>query len=111
MAGYISINNFSHNGKAFISTVAIEQVVLSSIEKMTAIANQKIKKGNIFRLYEKIACSIREGKAEIKLSLDIKKGFNVEETCIAIQTAIADDLSAFLEQAPFKIKVRVENII
>ncbi|MEG0977707.1 MAG: Asp23/Gls24 family envelope stress response protein [Bacilli bacterium] len=111
MASYLSINNYSRNGKLFVSTKVIEQIASGSVEKMAAVTKAQHKYSNIFQLNKSISCSIHEGKAEIKVNLDIKKGYNVEETCSAIQKSIAEDLISLLEQVPFKIKVRVEHII
>lgn len=121
MANYLDVNCYGNLGKCKISCSSISMIAGFAVEKLDAVtfaAKRTSKKETEkrtklpFNINNKVKCSIsHEGNAQVEVNVDIKKGFKVDDVCLNIQKAIADDLETMIEQIPYSIKVKIEHII
>ena len=113
---YIKINNYSNNGNLYIASKVFKDIAIYRIKntKGVYIGNEEVsKKGrnNDFDFDKNVVCTYKDGYAELYISINVKKGEDVNKICINLQKEISDDIFVLLEQVPVKIKVKVEKII
>lgn len=111
MASYLKINNYSNEGSLSLSKRVFEDIVAYTIKQFDNVTKSNNALKSLLNFNESTSVYIRDGKAQITLSVDIKKGHNVKEICNKMIAALQNNIEMFVEQAPVKIKVKVEHII
>ncbi|HKM10881.1 MAG: Asp23/Gls24 family envelope stress response protein [Bacilli bacterium] len=109
MAEYVYIQNYTRNGQMGISHVVFDQIAAIATNSVLGATVARSKKG-LFLLHKPIACQIRNGLVDVKISVIIEKSANVQEVCLKIQEEVASALTMMTELIPFKIIVEVDGI-
>lgn len=112
MADYINIKNYSNNGVIGISRRVFEAIVTDAVNRVSGV---KITKGKTkklpFDLSHPIKITFRsDGSVDIKISISVEKGANVNDVCVAIQEEVARSITAYTESVPFDIELKVVSI-
>jgi uncharacterized alkaline shock family protein YloU len=106
---YVTINNYSRLGTMGISRRVIEGIANRAVNGVSGASVRK--KKAIFQASQgaKVILS-RTGKVTIGVEVSIAKGVNVEEVCLDIQRAIANDIELSCDTVPYDIKVKVVKV-
>ena len=113
MAGFIYFDVNGKTGRRGISAHVFDQLVTIALTNLkdVSMSSEKMKRNQKIRLNRPVQTSIKNGIAHIKVSVDIKKSMQVQETCSLIQKEIINVLMVSAEQVPFDVQVKVDQII
>jgi uncharacterized alkaline shock family protein YloU len=110
MADFVKINNYSKLGMLGISNFVFYQIAETATNKVKGVAVSP-NKTFLFLVSKPISISIKKGLVTVFVSVVISKASNVNKVCLNIQEEIASSLSALTETVPFKIDIKVDNIL
>jgi uncharacterized alkaline shock family protein YloU len=110
MKDYIALDNYTGLG-----TMGISRRVLASIaSKATAsVAGASLSKreSRLFQISRPVKVALsHEGKAEIKIEVNLKKGAKVQDICLKIQQEVASQIAMMCEIVPIEIKIKVARV-
>jgi uncharacterized alkaline shock family protein YloU len=110
MAQYVYIDNYSNLGSMGISNhvfYQIAQTATNNVKGATISANKLL----MFFLQKPLSIRISKGLVTVKLEVSLSKEANINDVCLKIQEEVATALSSMTELVPFKINVKVAEII
>ena len=111
MADYLRIQTHSKQGTLGISRKVFEFLATDATNRVQGVTVSKAKKIKSFTLSNPVKVSFRkDGKVEIEISVNLKKGTNASQICSTIQEQVANVLSAYTESVPFDIDVKIADI-
>jgi uncharacterized alkaline shock family protein YloU len=87
------------------------QIAETATNKVKGASVSHQSKSLIFLLQKPIQVEISKGLVNVKVSVNISKTANINQICLAIQEEVATALSTMTELVPFKIDIKVANII
>ena len=109
MAEYYSINNHSKLGKISISRSVFESVAENAANQ---VAGVQVNKSKRFKLYRPVQVEFRkDGKVDVIISISLKKGVNSTDICAKIEEEVSTQLLALTESVPFRIEIKITEII
>ncbi len=111
MAQYVYIDNYSNLGSMGISNHVFYQIAETATNKVKGASVSHQSKSLIFLLQKPIQVEISKGLVNVNVSVNISKTANINQICLAIQEEVATALSTMTELVPFKIDIKVANII
>ncbi|MGI6714334.1 MAG: hypothetical protein ACOX3K_04770 [Bacilli bacterium] len=109
MAEYVYIQNYTRNGQMGISHVVFDQIAYIAAEGVIGATVARSKK-RLFTLHKPIACEIRNGLVDVKISVVIEKDANQETVKEKIIEEVSNALSMMTELIPFKVIVEVVGV-
>jgi uncharacterized alkaline shock family protein YloU len=109
MAQYVFINNYTKNGDLAISHHVFYQIAEEATNKIQGVEVKS--KKSAFQLFKPISIGIKKGLVTVQVSVHVDKTVNINQVCLKIQEEVASALSAYTEMVPFKIDVKVANLI
>ncbi len=111
MADYLLIRSGSKKGTLGISRKVFEFLATEATDRVQGASLSKAKKIKSFTLSKPVSASFRkDGKVEIKISVNLKKGENANQICSTIQEQVATLLQAYTESVLFDIDVKIADI-
>ncbi len=113
MAEFVFIQNSSTHGKIAISQRIFDQIVTNALSnvKDVSISGKQLKKNQKIRLNRPVQTSIKRGIVHVWVSIDVKKGSNLQLITSKINSEISTALAVATEQIPFDVQVKVESFI
>ncbi|MCI2111276.1 MAG: Asp23/Gls24 family envelope stress response protein [Bacilli bacterium] len=103
---YYRLENYGKNGTTAISLStfeAIATIAASSLEDVTVT-----KKRKDFWLTKPVSASLKkDGRVQVSLEVNVKKGAKVDETCTKIQQEVASAIEMMCETVPVRIIIKV----
>lgn len=112
---YITINNYNKKGSLHIATKVFKDIAIDVLNKTEGvhIGEFEVKKGKVqtFDFNKNVVVHDKDGRVELDLKINVKKGVDVNDLCLNLQKEINDAILFAVEQLPVKIKIKVENII
>jgi len=110
MAQYVYIDNYNNLGTIGISNHVFYQIAETATNKVNgASVNQS--KSLIFLLQNPIQITISKGLVNVKVAVNISKNTDINKVCLLIQEEVATALTSLTELVPFRIDIKVANII
>jgi len=110
MAQYVYIDNYNNLGKIGISNHVFYQIAeTATIKVKGASVNQS--KSLLFLLQNPIQITISKGLVNVKVAVNISKKADINKICLLIQEEVATALTSLTELVPFRIDIKVANII
>ncbi len=111
MAQYVYIDNYSNIGDMGISNHVFYQIAETATNKVKGAMVSHQNKSLLFLLQNPIQITISKGLVTVKVSVNIAKAANINKICLSIQEEVATALSMMTELVPFRIDIKVANII
>ena len=117
MRDYIAINNYSGLGSIGISRHAIDTIASIAVKNVQGAhvhvgKNRNRQIDDLFHLTGGVQTSLsNNGKATIKLDIELKRGANAVEVCKAVQREVSDQVTLMCDTIPFDIRVRIAKVI
>ncbi len=111
MAQYVYIDNYTKLGSMGISNHVFYQIAETATNKVKGAMVSHQNKPLLFLLQKPIQITISKGLVNVKVWVNIAKTANIHEVCLMIQEEVATSLSAMTELVPFKIDIKVANVI
>ena len=117
MRDYIAINNYSGLGSIGISRHAIDTVAFIAVKNVQGAhiyvgKNRNRQLDDLFHLTGGVQTTIsNNGKATIKLDIELKRGANAVEVSKAVQREVSDLVTLMCDTIPFDVKVRIAKVI
>lgn len=109
MKDYVLINNYSRLGRLGISRNAIASVASYAVETFAGVAVSK--KKALFSIERGVKVSLtREGKAIVKIDIDVSVDAPVQTLATAIQKEVASAIALSCDTVPLEVQVRVAKI-
>ena len=107
---YITINNYSRNGKIGISRNAIATIAQNAVEAFQGVSVSKSK--TLFSVDRGVKVSFtKEGKAVVKIDIDVAIDAPVQTLCTEIQKEVAQAISLSCDTVPYDVQVKVAKIL
>lgn len=111
MADYVFIENYTGLGNIGISRNVLITIAAKATNRVKG-ASVSDAKSRVFNLYHPIQCVIhRDGTADLKIAVSLKKGINVNQVCLNIQKEVADAIEEMVEAVKVNIIIKVASII
>ena len=122
MRSFLTIRNHSGLGILGISRYALAAIARRAAEDVTGtkVVTHK-SKGLLSRFKNDDSFSVapegvrvvfsNEGKALIRMEVNLPRNVEVAKTCIAIQESVANNLVLMCDMVPFDVQVRVAHIV
>lgn len=113
MSQYVFTNNIFKSGKTAIAANVFDQLVSKTLEELDDISmsSKHMKRNQKIRLNRPVQTRITKGIVHIKVSVDLKKGTNIQDACSLIQDEVVRSLLSSAETVPFDVQVKVESLI
>ena len=122
---YLAINNYNRLGSMGISRNAIRTIALNAVshvkgaavyspfhKRKKAAKKKAIDLSEIFTLPNGVSVALhKDGRAEIKIEVEIKAGENASDVAKAIQKEVADSLELMCDVKSFDIKLHIARIV
>jgi uncharacterized alkaline shock family protein YloU len=110
MKDYITFDNYTGLG-----TMGISRRVLASIASIATAGVQGASlskhESRLFQISRPVKVSLlRNGRAEIKIDVNLKKGAKVGDVCRSIQQEVATEIAMMVETLPVDVKINVGRI-
>ena len=107
MADYVKINPNSKNGDLCISRTVFETLATEATNRIIGVSVAK----KSFKLTNPVQVTFQKsGRVKIAVSINLKKGINVNEVSLKIQESVASMLMAYTESIPFDVQVYIVEI-
>ena len=103
MADYININNYGGSGD-----LAISRKVFACLAE-AAVGHTSLKGSISVKKPVKVVFK-KDGRVELGVHVNIKKGVKLTEACLELQKEIAHALEVYVEAVPFEIEVSVDEV-
>jgi len=108
MTDYVYIKNNSNLGEIGMSRKVFEQIALEATNRIQGASVSAKKR---FTLDNPIQVSFRkDGKVDVLVTINLKKGQNANDVCLKIQEEVANAFLAYAESVPFNIEIKVASI-
>lgn len=110
MADYVFVDNYTGLGDMGISRRVLETIAYKATNRVKG-ASVSGAKSRLFNLYHPIQAIIhRDGTADIKIAVALRKGVNVNQVCLNIQKEVAEALEEMVETVKVNIVIKVASI-
>lgn len=110
MSQYAFIDNYSRLGSMGIANRVFYQIAETATNKVQG-ADVIKNPGIVFLLPKPIQIRISKGLVNVTVAVKIAKDANINQVCLQIQEEVASAISSMTEFIPFKVNVRVTNIV
>ena len=113
MPQYVFTNDIFKSGKTAISAHVFDDLVSKTLDAIpdVSMSSKHMKKNQNIRLNRPVQTRINKGIVHVKVSVDLKKGTNIQEACSLIQDEVVRTLLSSAETIPFDVQVKVESLI
>lgn len=110
MSQYVYIDNYTRLGSMGIANHVFYQIAETATNKVQGA--DIIKNTGLVLLFPKpIQIRISKGLVDVTVAVKISKEANVNQVCLQIQEEIATSITSMTEFIPFKVNVKVTNIV
>jgi len=111
MPDYVFIENYTGLGDIGISRNVLITIAAKATNRVKG-ATVSGTKSRVFNLYHPIQCVIHhDGTADIKISVSLKKGVNVNQVCLNIQKEVAEAIEEMVETVKVRVIIKVASIV
>lgn len=112
MRDYITINNYSGLGTIGFSRQAIAAIAQASLKEVDGASIFGRKGRGDYSINSGVRVVFtKEGKAAIKMDVNLSHGVNVHAACERIQQTVATAVTLMCDMVPFDVQVKVMRIV
>ena len=112
MRDFITINNYSGLGTIGFSRAAIAAIAAASLKEVdgASVFGRSARRDYFLNPGVKVIFT-KEGKATIKMDVNLSRGVSVPEACERIQQTVATAVTLMCDMVPFDVQVKVMRIV
>jgi len=110
MKDYVTVDNYSGLGIMGISRKALATIASKATASVNGASLSK-RESRLFQVSRPVKVSLKkDGRADIKIEVNLKPGSQVGAICLKIQQEVASQITMMCETVPVDVRIKVAKV-